>query len=106
MAKLAINGGKAVRTNLFPAYNTIGQEEKEAVMRVLDTGNLSQFLGAHHNDFLGGPSVRAFEENWASSFGEMYYPAYEGDFDCSYIWSSSRNGCHHGNSKEAQPLCG
>lgn len=72
MAKLAIKGGKAVRTDLFPAYNTIGREEKEAVMKVMDTGNLSQFLGAHHNDFLGGPSVRAFEENWASSFGVKY----------------------------------
>jgi perosamine synthetase len=69
MAKLAINGGKAVRTELFPAYNTIGAEEKEAVMRVLDTGNLSQFLGAYHVDFLGGPNVRAFEKEWATAFG-------------------------------------
>ncbi len=31
MAKLAINGGASVRTKLFPAYNTIGEEEKKAV---------------------------------------------------------------------------
>ncbi|MFA4870251.1 MAG: DegT/DnrJ/EryC1/StrS family aminotransferase [Pedobacter sp.] len=68
MAKLAINGGEAIRTKLFPAYNTIGQEEKDAVMKVLDTGNLSQFLGAYHSDFLGGPTVRAFESAWAEAF--------------------------------------
>jgi perosamine synthetase len=69
MAKLAINGGKAVRTKLFPGYNTIGAEEKNAVMQVLNTGNLSQFLGAHHPDFLGGPCVRTFEREWAEAIG-------------------------------------
>lgn len=67
--KLAINGGTPFRTKLFPAYNTIGQEEKEAVMKVLDSGNLSQYLGAWTHDFLGGPTVRAFEEQWSSAFG-------------------------------------
>lgn len=69
MAKLAINGGTPVRTKLFPAYNTIGQEEKDAVMKVLDSGNLSQYLGAWHPDFLGGPTVRAFEAAWAAMCG-------------------------------------
>jgi dTDP-4-amino-4,6-dideoxygalactose transaminase len=72
MAKLAINGGKAVRTELFPAYNTIGKEEKDAVMKVLDTGNLSQFLGAYHPDFLGGPNVRLFEKEWAAAIDVKY----------------------------------
>jgi perosamine synthetase len=69
MAKLAINGGAPIRTELFPAYNTIGIEEKEAVMKVLDSGNLSQYLGAWHSDFLGGPTVKEFEKNWANAFG-------------------------------------
>lgn len=69
MPNLAINGGKAIRTKLFPAYNTIGQEEKDAVMAVLDTGNLSQFIGADHDDFLGGPNVREFEKKWSEVFG-------------------------------------
>jgi perosamine synthetase len=72
MSKLAINGGKAIRTQLFPAYNTIGQQEKDAVMKVLDTGNLSQFLGAYHSDFLGGPTVKAFESAWAEAFNVKY----------------------------------
>ena len=69
MAKLAIKGGTPVRTKLFPAYNTIGDEEKQAVMKVLDSGNLSQYLGAWTHDFLGGPTVRQFEENWSSMIG-------------------------------------
>ena len=69
MAILAINGGTPVRTKLFPAYNTIGDEEKNAVIKVLDSGNLSQFLGAFHNDFLGGQNVKQFEEDWSSAFG-------------------------------------
>lgn len=72
MAKLAINGGTPVRTKLFPAYNTIGEEEKNAVMKVLDTGNLSQFLGAWHKDFYGGPTVQQFEKNWARAFESKY----------------------------------
>jgi dTDP-4-amino-4,6-dideoxygalactose transaminase len=69
---LAINGGKPVRTKLFPAYNTIGDEEKAAVRHVLDSGNLSQYLGAWSHDFLGGPTVRKFEENWCESFKTNY----------------------------------
>ena len=69
MAKLAINGGIPVRTKLFPAYNTIGEEEKKAVMKVLDSGNLSQFLGAWTHDFLGGPTVRKFEDDWSKMIG-------------------------------------
>jgi perosamine synthetase len=68
MKRLAINGGKPVRTNLFPAYNTIGEEEKRAAMRVLESGNLSQYLGAWHKDFFGGPEVRTFEERWCQTF--------------------------------------
>ena len=72
MKKLAINGGTPLRTDLFPAYNTIGKEEKEAVMKVLDSGNLSQFLGAWHKDFYGGPTVQQFEKSWAQSFSAKY----------------------------------
>lgn len=72
MAKLAIKGGKPIRTKLFPAYNTIGEEEKTAVMKVLESGNLSQFLGAWHKDFYGGPTVQQFEKNWSEIFGSKY----------------------------------
>lgn len=74
MSKLAIKGGKPVReaSNLFPAYNTIGQEEELIVNKVLKTGNLSQFLGAWHPDFYGGKYVNEFENNWAKKFNTKH----------------------------------
>lgn len=69
MKKLAINGGEKLRTTPFPAYNTIGVEEEEAVLRVLRSGKLSTFLGTWHDDFFGGPEVRALESEWAAYFG-------------------------------------
>jgi perosamine synthetase len=72
MSTLAIHGGTPVRTRLFPAHNFIGEEEKRAVIEVLDSGNLSQFIGCWHKDFLGGPKVRALEERWAESVGARF----------------------------------
>lgn len=69
MKKLAINGGEKLRTTPFPAYNTIGIEEEEAVLRVLRSGKLSTFLGTWHDDFYGGPEVRALEAQWSEYFG-------------------------------------
>jgi len=66
--KLAINGGVPVRNKPFPAYRTIGDEEKKAVARVLDSGILSRYLGCWHDNFYGGPQVRALEEEWAEYF--------------------------------------
>jgi dTDP-4-amino-4,6-dideoxygalactose transaminase len=68
MVKLAVNGGEPVRRDLFPVYKTIGEEEKLATLRVLESGNLSQFLGAWHGDFYGGPAVREFESCWKETF--------------------------------------
>uniref|UniRef100_UPI00102B861A DegT/DnrJ/EryC1/StrS family aminotransferase n=1 Tax=Candidatus Magnetaquicoccus inordinatus TaxID=2496818 RepID=UPI00102B861A len=69
MSQLAIHGGPKVRNDYFPPYRTIGTEEEAAVKRVLDSGVLSRFLGTWHEDFLGGPEVRALEEEWADHFG-------------------------------------
>jgi dTDP-4-amino-4,6-dideoxygalactose transaminase len=66
--QLAINGGEPVRRKPFPAYNTIGKEEKEAVNRVLESGILSKFLGCWHDDFYGGPEVQCLEKEWAQYF--------------------------------------
>lgn len=68
MPKLAINGGEKVRTKKFPAYNVIGREEELAVQRVFKSGIFSRFLGCWHEDFYGGPEVRALEEDWASFY--------------------------------------
>ena len=62
---LALHGGTPVRTHIFPAYRVIGEEEKAAAARVLESGILSRFLGAWHPDFFGGPEVQSFEKTWA-----------------------------------------
>lgn len=63
--ELALFGGAPVRSRPFPPYQVIGDEEKQAAARVLDSGVLSRFLGAWHADFYGGPEVQAFEREWA-----------------------------------------
>ena len=67
--KLAINGGAPLRTSPFPRYNTIGEEEKRAVMEVLDTGVLSGFLGTWSPAFYGGTKVQELERDWEAFFG-------------------------------------
>lgn len=69
MAKLAIRGGSPVRTQPFPAYQTIGAEEKRAVIEVMDRGVLSQFQGEDTPNFYGGPKVREFERAWSNYLG-------------------------------------
>jgi len=69
MEKLAINGGTPLRTEKFPAYNYIGEEEKEAVLGVIESGVLSRYIGSWCPMFYGGPEVLAFEEEWADFFG-------------------------------------
>ena len=66
---LAINGGEPVRRSPFPPRPTIGDTEKRAVAEVLESGVLSQFIGAWGHDFAGGPRVRSLERAWAERFG-------------------------------------
>lgn len=72
MAKLAILGGDPVRSKPFTEENSIGAEEKAAVMEVLDSGVLSKFLGEPGEDFYGGPQVRRAEEAFAKYFGATH----------------------------------
>lgn len=66
---LALYGGKPIRNKPFPLYRTIGDEEKQAVMEVLEGGVLSKFLGTWSPDFYGGPYVQKLEREWAKYFG-------------------------------------
>jgi dTDP-4-amino-4,6-dideoxygalactose transaminase len=68
LSKLAILGGKPVRTKPFPAYPMIGDDEKRAVMEVLDSGQLSTF-SASRQGFLGGRKIQAFEAAFAEYHG-------------------------------------
>ena len=51
---------------------TLGEEERAAVDAVLDSGNLSQFLGEWGEDFLGGPVVRSCEAAFAERLGARH----------------------------------
>lgn len=73
---LAVLGGDPVNDTAWPDSNTIGEEEKRAVMDVLDSGVLSGFRAAAGEDFLGGPSVRRLEEAWASYVGTRHAVAF------------------------------
>lgn len=72
MSTLTLLGGTPVRTRLFPAYRVIDDAEIRAVRDVLESGILSRFLGTWHEDFHGGPQIRAFEQEWASVFGARH----------------------------------
>ena len=68
-AKLALLGGPATITKPFKQYNPIGVEEVQVAKEVIESGVLSQFIGAWHPDFLGGAKVKEFEAQCASYFG-------------------------------------
>ena len=73
MPKLAINGGKPVRSKMFPVHNFIGQEEKKAAIEVLDSGVMSEFLGGWDPIyFYGGEKVREFERIWSDFVGAKH----------------------------------
>jgi dTDP-4-amino-4,6-dideoxygalactose transaminase len=66
--RLALFGGPKAITMPFRRYNPIGLEETDAARRVVDSGVLSQFIGAWDPDFYGGVQVREFERQWANYF--------------------------------------
>lgn len=69
---LALLGGQPVRGTPLPAYNTIGAEEKAAVMEVLDSGELSGFVASPGEDFYGGRWVRGLEQDFCEFFGSRH----------------------------------
>lgn len=72
MEKLAVNGGRPIREKPFPSHRTTGEAEKKAVIDVMDSGILSEFMGSNNKHFLGGTYVRAFEKKWSERFQIKY----------------------------------
>lgn len=72
MSQLAILGGTPIRKSAIPWMNTMGEEEKNAVLEVMESGNLSAFLGRAGSGFLGGPRVQEIEQRFADKFGAKY----------------------------------
>ena len=73
---LAINGGTPIRTKPWLDNFTTSVEEKQAVMRVMDSGYLSLFEGSHTPDapftFKGGPEVQALEDDWCEYYSAKH----------------------------------
>lgn len=70
--KLAINGGEPIRKSSFPKHPIIDDEEKKEVMEVLKSGNLSTFIAAPGENFLGGKKIKQFEELFSKKIGTKY----------------------------------
>ena len=67
--KLAILGGPKVILRPLKKYNSIGIEEVDAAIAVVESGVLSKFLGEWEPDFYGGPKVQEFERACEAYFG-------------------------------------
>lgn len=72
MSNLALLGGNPVRNTTIPWTNTMGGEEKAAVVKVMESGNLSAFMGRSGAGFLGGSKVKEIEQVFADKFGAKY----------------------------------
>ena len=59
--QLAMLGGAKTRETPFPPHPVIGDEEKKAVLEVLNKGRLSTFIAAPGENFLGGEKVQELE---------------------------------------------
>ena len=69
MNKLALLGGDKIRSEEFPKRVSMGIEEKQAALRVLESDILSGFLGASGKFFNGGNEVINFEKIWGNKYG-------------------------------------
>lgn len=73
---LAVNGGPPIRTKPWLDNLTIGEEEKQAALRVLESGHLSLFEGSSAPEppfsFWGGPMVQRLEEAWRAYYGAKH----------------------------------
>lgn len=64
----AILGGNKTRSKKFPFRKTMGQEELNSVKDVIESDNLSSFLGSPGKNFLGGKKVIEFETIWKNKY--------------------------------------
>mgnify|MGYP001460034291 CR=1 FL=1 len=69
---LAVNGGEKTRKALFERYNSIDNNEIEAVTDVMKSGVLSKYIGAWCDDFYGGDKTHEFEKLWGEKFDSKH----------------------------------
>ncbi len=73
---LALFQGPKIRTTPFPPHPVIGQAEKDALLEVLDSGNLSTFIASPGEYFLGGKKIKQFERDFAEFHGVEHAVAF------------------------------
>lgn len=72
MQKLSILGGDKIIKYKFKKFNTINKSEIVAVIKVLKSGNLSNFLGTKSKNFYGGNYVKKLENAFKSYFNVKF----------------------------------
>ncbi len=72
MGKLALLGGKPLLSKKLESYRSMSNDEKKAVMDVVESDCLSGFYGSWEEGFLGGPKIIEFEERWSDQFKCRY----------------------------------
>lgn len=72
MSRCAILGGTPVRNNAIPWTSTMGKEETDAVIKVMQSGILSAFVANAGENFYGGPKVNEIEQAFCKRFGVKY----------------------------------
>ena len=65
MNELAIFGGSKIREKPFPRHPVITDAEKNNVLDVLNSQNLSTFIASPGKNFLGGKKIKEFEKKFA-----------------------------------------
>lgn len=74
--KLALFQGPKTRHRPFPPHPVIGEEEKRAVMEVLESGRLSTFVAVPGEYFLGGKKIKEFENRFSEYHSVEYAVAF------------------------------
>lgn len=72
IGKLALDGGTPVIGQPLPLFRSVGEDEAQAAAEVIRSGVLSAYIGAPGEFFMGGPRVRALEEQAARYFGVRF----------------------------------
>lgn len=72
MSNCAILGGLPVRDEAIPWTSTMGEEETNAVVEVMNSGCLSAFIANSGDGFYGGPKVKEIENAFCKRFGAKY----------------------------------
>ena len=71
-SELAILGGSPVIDHELANYSSMDASDISVATRILESGNLSRFVGASGDFFLGGKTIIDMESSWSSFFGTNY----------------------------------